>query len=100
MSFEHRAESRVCEHVPTRLVLLAICPLRDSKPEAASAPVQGELGRAGARCTTGANREPADKKVHSQWALLLTAGALGARKIIMPSLAPIAAPSACAIAAP
>jgi hypothetical protein len=48
MSFEHRAQSRVCEHVPVCLRGVCFCLLRDSKPEAASEPVQGELGRAGA----------------------------------------------------
>jgi hypothetical protein len=49
MSFEHRAQSRVCEHVPVCLRGLCFCLLRDSKPEAASASVQGELGRAAQR---------------------------------------------------
>jgi hypothetical protein len=59
----------------------------------------GVLGRAGACCATGANRAPADKQLRGQWAALLLRRPLAARKIIMPTLAPIAAPSAGAIAA-
>jgi hypothetical protein len=50
----------------------------------------GVLGRAGACCATGANRAPADKQLRGQWGALLLRRPLAARKIIMPTLAPIA----------